>query len=229
MRVIIAGLGDVGTQLAEDLTYREGFELVLIDQDEEKCEALSGEFDALVLHGDGTEPELLESAGAKETDALIATTESDALNMVIAVLGKKFAIPQVVAKLHKTSLRTTARELGVDHVISPKLSAATEITSLLHGYDVLDFSLLVQGGARLLEISPGDYAGNKLKDIDLPEGTLIASILRDGVAHIPRGETTLQENDILIIITESETKEEETKELFGQLRTSQRPNRINED
>lgn len=229
MRIIIAGLGDVGTQLAEDLTFREGFELVLIDQDEEKCEDLSGEYDALVLHGDGTEPEILESAGAKETDALIATTESDALNMVIAVLGKKFDIPQVVAKLEKPSLRTTARELGVDHVISPKLSAATEISSLLHGYDILDFSLLVQGGARLVEISPGNYADKKVKEIDLPEGTLITSILREGVAIIPRGETTLHENDILIIITENENKEEKIKNIFGQLRTTQRPEYVNEN
>ncbi|MFP4136576.1 MAG: potassium channel family protein [Candidatus Acetothermia bacterium] len=229
MRVIIAGLGDVGTQLAEDLTVTKGFELVLIDQDEEKCEDLSGEFDALVLHGDGTEPELLESAGARGTDALIATTDSDALNMVIAVLGKKFSIPRVVAKLQKTSLRTTARELGVDHVISPKISAATEISSLLHGYDVLDFSLLVQGGARLVEISPGELSGNTLSEIELPEGTLIASILREGVAHIPRGDTELQENDILIIITEEESKEEEIKEKFGQLKTSRRPDQINEN
>ncbi|MBS3825419.1 NAD-binding protein [Candidatus Bipolaricaulota bacterium] len=229
MRIIIAGLGDVGTQLAEDLTFREGFELVLIDQDEEKCEDLSGEYDALVLHGDGTEPEILESAGAKETDALIATTESDALNMVIAVLGKKFDISQVVAKLEKTSLRTTARELGVDHVISPKLSAATEISSLLHGYDVLDFSLLVQGGARLIEISPGKYANEKVKELDLPEGILIASILREGVAIIPRGDTTLHENDIMIIITEDEEKEEKIKNTFGQLQTTQRPEYVDEN
>lgn len=229
MRIIIAGLGDVGTQLAEDLTFREGFELVLIDQDEEKCEDLSGEYDALVLHGDGTEPEILESAGAKQTDALIATTESDALNMVIAVLGKKFNIPQVVAKLEKTSLRTTARELGVDHVISPKLSAATEISSLLHGYDVLDFSLLVQGGVRLIEISPGKYANEKLKELDLPEGTLITSILREGVAIIPRGDTTLHENDIMIIITEDEDKEKKIKNTFGQLQTTQRPEYVNEN
>lgn len=223
MRVIIAGLGDIGTQLAEDLTVREGFELVLVDQDEEKCESLSGEYDALVLHGDGTEPELLESAGARQADALIATTDSDALNMVIAVLGKKFDVPRVVAKLNKTSLRTTARELGVDHVISPKVSAATEISSLLHGYDILDFSLLVQGGARLVEISPGELANEKLKDIDLPEGTLITSVLREGVAVIPRGSTELNEDDILIIITESEKKEDKIKELFGELQTGQRP------
>lgn len=226
MRVLIAGLGDIGTQLAEDLTVREGFELVLVDQDEEKCEALSGEYDALVLHGDGTEPELLESAGARKADALIATTDSDALNMVIAVLGKKFEVPRVVAKLNKTSLRTTARELGVDHVISPKVSAATEISSLLHGYDVLDFSLLVQGGARLVEISPGELAGEKIKDIDLPEGALITSVLREGVAVIPRGNTELKEDDILIIITENEKKEDTLKELFGELQTGQRPEKM---
>ena len=229
MRVIIAGLGDIGTQLAEDLTSREGFELVLIDQDEEKCEALSGEYDALVLHGDGTEPELLESAGAKQADALIATTDSDALNMVITVLGKKFNVPRVVSKLSKTSLRTTARELGVDHVISPKISAATEISSLLHGYDILDFSLLVQGGARLVEISPGDLANQKIKDIDLPEGTLITSVFREGVAIIPRGSTKLNENDILIIITENKEKETRIKELFGELQTTKRPDIVNEN
>ncbi len=226
MRVIIAGLGDIGTQLAEDLTAREGFELVLVDQDEEKCESLSGEYDALVLHGDGTEPELLESAGARQANALIATTDSDALNMVIAVLGKKFDVPRVVAKLNKTSLRTTARELGVDHVISPKVSAATEISSLLHGYDILDFSLLVQGGARLVEISPGKLAGEKIENIDLPEGTLITSVLREGVAVIPRGSTDLSEDDILIIITENEKKENKIKELFGELHTGQRPDQI---
>ncbi|MBS3766356.1 NAD-binding protein [Candidatus Bipolaricaulota bacterium] len=226
MRVIIAGLGDIGTQLAEDLTSREGFELVLVDQDQEKCEALSEEYDALVLHGDGTEPELLESAGAREADALIATTNSDALNMVIAVLGKKFNVPKVVAKLSKASLRTTAQELGVDHVISPKISAATEISSLLHGYDVLDFSLLVQGGARLVEMSPGEMAGQKIADIDLPARSLITSVLREGVAIIPRGDTELSEDDILIIITENEEKENQVKEMFGELQTGKRPEQM---
>ncbi len=229
MRVIIAGLGDVGTQLAEDLTNQQGFELVLIDQDEEKCEDLSGEFDALVLNGDGTEPEILESAGAKEADALIATTESDAFNMVIAVLGKKFSVPKVVAKLNRTSLRTTARELGVDYVVSPKLSAATEIVSLLHGYDVLDFSLLVQGGASLVEITPGDMAGKLVSEVDLPEGTLITSVFREGVAIVPRGNTELKENDILVILTENEKKEERIKEIFGELKISERPEQVHED
>ncbi|MBS3765674.1 NAD-binding protein, partial [Candidatus Bipolaricaulota bacterium] len=195
----------------------------------EKCEDLSREYDALVLQGDGTEPELLESGGAREADALIATTGSDSLNMVISTLGKKFAIPNVVAKLNKTGLRTTALELGVDHVISPKLSAATEVSTLLQGYNVLDFSLLVQGGAKMIEISPGPLTGNTLKEIDLPKGTLITAILREGKAIIPQGETKLKAADILILLAENEKKKNQVKNLFGELKIGLRPRAVKEN
>jgi len=228
MRVIITGIGDVGRQLAEDLSNRGGYQLVLIDEDEEKCDELSQELDALVLNGDGTEPEILKKAGVKEADALVATTESDALNMVIAILAKKFSVPQVVVKLNRTGLRTTCRELGVDHVISPKLSAAMEISSLLHGYDVLDFSLLIRGGARMTEIAPGDMVGRRVEEVDLPSGALIIAILREGVATIPKGDTQLQEGDILLILTESEKKMEQLKDIFGQLelKRAKRPGEV---
>jgi len=228
MKVIIAGLGDVGTQLAKDLSAKRRFELILIDRDEERCEDLSQEYDALVLQGDGTEPELLESGGAREADALIATTGSDALNMMICTLGKKFAIPNVVAKLTKTSLRTTALELGVDHVISPKLSAAAEVLSLLQGYNVLDFSLLVQGGVKMIEISPEPLTGNTLKKIDLPQGILITAILRKGKAIIPQGETKLKAADILILLAENEKKKNQVKSLFGELKIGPRAQAIKE-
>ena len=178
MKVIIVGLGDVGTQTAEDLSRRKGFELVLIDSNEERCDRLTGEVDALVINGDGTDPEILEKAGIKEADALVATTNSDALNMVLAILAQRYSVSEVIVKLNKVSLRTACNEIGVDQIISPKLSAAVEITSLLHGYDVLDFSLLVRGGSRLTEINPGELVGKKVDEINLPEGILIVSILR---------------------------------------------------
>ncbi|MFP4646875.1 MAG: potassium channel family protein [Candidatus Acetothermia bacterium] len=222
MRVIITGMGDIGTQLAEDLSSRGGFELVLIDKNEAKCQALSQEMDALVLNGDGTEPGILDKAGATNADSLIATTESDALNMVIAILGKKFSIPQVVVKLNKMGLRTACQEIGVDHVISPKLSAAMEITSLLHGYDVLDFSLLIRGGARLSEMTPGEMEGHTIEEIDLPDGALVIAILRDNVATIPKGKTKLRKEDILLILAENDKTLESVINIFGDLKTADR-------
>lgn len=228
MKVIVTGMEDTGRQLAEELSSHGEFELVLIDDDEERCEALSQEIDALVIHGDATEPEILEEAGAREADALIATTESDALNMVIAILGKRFSIPKVIVKLNKIGLRTTCQEIGIDHVISPTISAATEILHLLRGENVLDLSLPIKGGMRLIEITPGEMTGRQIGEIEFPGGTLLISILRKDVAIMPRGRTKLDESDILLILAEDEERMGKIKEMFGELKKTGRPIELDE-
>jgi trk system potassium uptake protein TrkA len=222
MRVIIVGMGSIGTQLAKDLSQRVAMELVLIDSNEEKCEDLSRDFDALVLHGDGTEQGLLNKADAREADALVATTESDALNTVVGMMAKKLNVPKIVVKLNDVNLRTACKEIGIDYIISPTISAATEISSVLHGYDILDFSLLIRGGTRLIELSPGDTAGKKIKDIDLPEGSLIISIIREESAVVPKGNSEILENDILLILAENEKILERLKDIFGELKKARR-------
>ena len=222
MRVIIVGMGSIGTQLAKDLSQRVGMELVLIDSNEEKCEDLSRDFDALVLHGDGTEAGLLNKAGAREADALVATTEADALNTVIGMMAKKLDVPKIVVKLNDMNLRTACKEIGIDHIISPTLSAATEISSVLYGYDILDFSLLIRGGTRLIELSPGDTVGMKIKDIDLPAGSLIISIIRESAAVVPKGNAEIMEDDILLILAENEKILAKLKDIFGELKKAKR-------
>lgn len=222
MRVIIVGLGGIGNQLAKDLSQRSDMELVLIDSNEEKCEDLSRDFDALVMYGDGTETELLNKAGAREADALVATTNSDALNTVIGMMAKKLKVPKVVVKLNNVNLRTACKEIGIDYIISPTISAATEISNIFHGYDILDFSLLIRGGTRLIELSPGETVDKKIKNIDLPEGSLIISIIRENSAIVPQGDTEIMEDDILLILAESEKILDKLKDIFGELKKARR-------
>jgi trk system potassium uptake protein len=215
VRVIIAGIGSVGKELAINLSQQANMELVLIDSNEEKCEDLSRDFDALVLHGDGTESDILDKAGAREADALIASTESDALNTVIGMLAKKMKVPRVIVKLADNNLRIACKEIGIDHIVSPTSSAVTEISSLLHGHEILDFSLLIKGGTRLIDLSPGKKADKKIRDIDLPSGSLIISIVRDYHIIVPKGNTQLLENDVLLILAESEKIANKIKSIFG--------------
>jgi len=222
MRVIIVGIGSIGRELARNLSQRSNMELVLIDSDEEKCEDLSRDFDALVLHGDGTESNLLDKAGARKADALIASTESDPLNTVIGMMAKKMKVPKVVVKLTDINLRTVCKEIGVDYIVSPTLSAATEISSLLYGHEILDFSILIRGGSRLIELSPGKTAGKKIRNIDLPMGSLIISIIREDHAIIPKGNTEILENDILLILAESDKIANKLKDIFGELKVAPR-------
>ena len=218
MRIIIVGMGNVGRQLAELLSREKNNQLVLIDKDRELCEQLATKYDALVLQGDGTEPELLRQAGAKEADALVATTESDALNTVIAMLGRQFDVPKIIVKLNDLGLRPACQEIGVDAIVSPSLSAASEILSIIHGYHWLDFSIIVRAGAKLAELTPAAATGQRLADLALPHGSLIVSIIRQDKAIVPHGGIKLREGDLLVVLAEDEKTLEKVRAILQEPR-----------
>ena len=214
MRIIIAGIGDIGRELAGMLNRRGGHELVLIDSDEKVCETLAADIDGLVLHGDGTDPVLLKKAGLAEADALVATTPSDPINTVIAMLGHRLGVAKIIVKLNKVGLRAACQEIGVTHIIAPKIAAAAEIVSALHGLQQLDFSLAIQGGLRLIEIDAANAAGKTLSELQLPDDLLIVAIQRGPEVHIPRGSSKIEENDILLVLAESKESEERLKKII---------------
>jgi trk system potassium uptake protein TrkA len=216
MRVIIVGMGHVGSQLARELSQRKAVELVLIDSDAERCRTLADELDALVLEGDGTDPDLLKKADVKNADALVAATHSDALNTVVAMLGKQFSVETIIVKLDEVGLRTACQEIGVSHIISPKLSAVTEIISVLYGYNVLDFSMLIKGGVRLGELRGGEMTGKRLEEIEFPPGTLVIAVFRDDRIVVPAGQARIQEDDRLLIIAETEKSLSAVRNLWKQ-------------
>ncbi len=215
MRVVIVGLGDTGRDLAKYLMQRGTNEIVLIDLDEERCEQLAGEIDALVLKGDGTDPEILEKAQLKEADALVATTGSDAINTVIAMLGHRMGVEKIIVKLNDIGLRAACQEIGVKRIVTPKISAAAEILASLYGYDNLNFSLVVRGGLNLVDIEAGRAKGKKLEELDMPDGCLVVSVVRDDNVLIPRGKTRIEENDLLYVLVENDSVLKKVREIFG--------------
>ncbi len=217
MRVVIVGAGDIGRELAENLIRRGGNEVVLIDSDEKRAEQLASELDALVLHGDGTNPELLKKARIEEADALIATTGSDAINTVIAMLGHRMGVQNIIVKLNDVGLRAACQEIGVRKIIAPKISAAAEIFASLYGFDRLDFSLVVRGGLRLAELDVGTAQGKRLQELELPQGALVVAVLRGEQALIPRGETKLEKDDVLLLLAEGESALESVRQKLSPL------------
>ncbi|UCF48735.1 MAG: NAD-binding protein [Myxococcales bacterium] len=204
MRVIIVGIGDIGYELARDLTRSGSHELVLIDNDEARCEDLSQEFDAFVLEGDGTHPELLQKALIEESDALVASTNSDALNTVIAMLAKRFGVPTIIVKLKDLGLRAACQEMGVARIIAPSISAAAEIFGALHGFGRPDLSLVTRGGLRFVELEVQGIDGTSLAELDVPHGVLVLTVVRGEEVLLARGKTRLQQGDLLLLLVENE-------------------------
>ena len=215
MKIIVVGLGPLGRRLADELSGKKGVELVLLDRDEATCKAAAERYDALVLQGDGTSPELLSKAGAQEAEALIAATGSDALNTVVGLLAKQAGTKEVVVVLNDLALRTACQAIGVDKVVSPVLAAASEIKGYVLGERVLDFSVAVSSGARVAELSPGPLSGKKLGEIPLPKGVAIPVILREGKAIVPEAGTTLRQEDVLVVLAEDDRRLETARALFA--------------
>jgi trk system potassium uptake protein TrkA len=136
MRIIIVGAGDTGIDLARKLGDRENVDLVIIDTDEKRCDLASNELNALVLKGDGTDPEILKQAQISEADVLVALTGSDPLNTVVSMLGRRFDVKKIMVKLNGLALRSACQSIGVYKIITPKISTADEILALLRGNDV---------------------------------------------------------------------------------------------
>lgn len=215
MKVLIVGAGGIGMELARILARRKDNEIVIIESDEALARAASAELDALVLHGDGTHPEILAKAGLANSDALVAVTGEDAINTVIAMLAHRAGVSRIVVKLDDVALMAACKEVGVTDVIAPRLASAAHIASVLYGFHRLDFSLLARGGLQLVEILVARAAGKKLSEIVLPPESLVAAIVRGPDTLLARGQTKLEEGDTLLVLVENDAALEKVRELLG--------------
>lgn len=220
MRIIIVGAGDIGWSLMASLREQGRDDVVVIDSDEKRCEQVAAEFDALVLTGDGTAPEMLAKAKIGDADALVATTGSDPINTVVAMLGRQNDVETIIVKLKGAGLRPACQEIGVSRIVSPSISAAAEIHSMLGGTRRLDFSVAARGDLRLADLDVGEAAGGALDRLDLPEEALVVAVLRNDEAVFPRHDLKLHEGDVLLVLVADESALDEVRDQVGGNRQS---------
>lgn len=204
MRIVIVGAGSIGCGLAEDLSRRGGNEVVLVEVDEQRCQVVSSKVDGLVLHGDGTDPEMLEKAQLREASALVACTGSDALNTVIAMLGRLAGVKKIVVKLDDLGLHAACQEIGVTRIVAPKLAATATMLSALYGTESLDLSLISHGGLELVELPAGDLVDKKLADLEVQDDAVLVAVLRGKQLLLPRPSLAVEAGDLLLALVEGE-------------------------
>lgn len=216
MRVIIAGAGAIGHQVLRDLARDRDNEIVVVDTDEDRCEELSEEFDALVVHGDASDPAILEQAQVGEADALVVTTGSDAINTVIATLGHLHEVGTIVVKIRTNALRAALEEVDVSAIVAPTMAAAARIHAALYGSERTDLSLLVQGGLRLTELRVGrDGEGTTVGELDVPDGAVLVAVVHGDDARVARADVELAEGDLLLALVETDDALERVNRLLG--------------
>ncbi len=207
--VFIIGGGRIAFYLLVQLE-RLGMSCKVVEKGAERCRELAEEFPhSLIIHGDGTDPELLTEERMASSDAFIALTNRDEDNLIISLYAHQAGVSKVVAKSSRQNYTAIARSAGVESVVSPKLATAGLILRFIRGLQnskgtVMTALYRIAGGkAEAMEFLVSSATRNlkvPLKSLKLRKGVLIAVIVRNGTVIIPEGSTCLEQGDDVIVI-----------------------------
>lgn len=212
MFAVIVGGGKVGSYIAQVL-HEEKYDVTIIEQDSVVCARLRKETDASVMCGDGCEPHVLEDAGTKQADVVIAVTGHDEDNLVVCLLAKReFNVPMVIGRINNPKNEWLfTKKWGVDVAVSSPHIIARLLQEEITLGDVVSLLKLHKGDVALLECTLPESSklqDVEIKDIAFPSGCIIASIIRGKEIIVPRGDTRLQAKDELLIVTSSESQDQ---------------------
>ncbi len=200
--VMIAGGGKTGYYLAKRLD-EFGVSVKIIEVDRDRCQYLSEHLnDVLVLHGNATDPVLLEEENIDEMDAFVSATGFDEENLLLALMANQHNIEDVVAKISRKSYSSLIEKLGVSMALNPQDISASNVLRYVQGSKRILFSKLIQGQAEFIEILADKdmkLTNTPMAELDLPEGALIVAVHRGDESIVPDGSTVIEEGDKVII------------------------------
>ncbi|MFB6123855.1 MAG: TrkA family potassium uptake protein [Haloferacaceae archaeon] len=221
MYIVIVGAGDIGTPLTEIATTG-GNEVVVIERDEAKADRAAANYDCLVINDDATSKETLEDAGVDRADALISTTDQDATNIMVCLLGQELEVPDIVSVVHNPDHMGIFRQIGVNTMENPQRLIAEYLYRAVKRPSIVDY-MRIGETAEVFEIEVDDDADVVGKTIQtaaqeglFPEDVFIVAIEREGEENpvTPRGNTAIHAGDLLTVYSERGATPEVT-DVFG--------------
>lgn len=222
MNVILIGGGETieTVYFLAKLFARRKYQIAIVNPHPTEAQMLARQVKATVILGDGSDPAVLEEAGARRADVVLSLTPYDPDNLVACQIAQKmYGVPRTMALANDPENEAVFRQLGITEVFS----ATRVIGSLIEGQTVSDEITYLfpadEGRLNVTEVVLGEgapAAGKTLQELVLPQDSLVACIIRDGQALVPRGENRLQVADRLILITMPESQEELIRALAGQ-------------
>jgi len=203
-RVMIAGGSDIGLRLASALEGR--LNVKLIEPDKTRAKYLSGILKhTLVLRGDESDAELLESEGIDEVDLFVAATTRDDRNIIASLLAKRLGATRVVALIHKSAYVDLLERSNIDIVIGLAEAAISDILSHVRRADVDAAHSLRRGASEALEVivhgdrSTSQVVGRKVEEINWPVGATLGAIVRGERVIMAHHDEVIEAEDHLVI------------------------------
>ena len=213
MYVIVAGAGKVGWNLARELISKD-VEVTLIESNHERFRVVEEELEHAAAHGDASELWVLERAGIQRADLVVAVTGDDEDNILICpVAREKYGVQRIVARVNNPRNLPTFKLLGIQPAVS-----ATDLILRLIEHEVPEYGLvhllaLEEEHLEIIEfeVDPtAEATGKRISDLDLPDGSLVISIIRGNAGFVPKVDTVIEQGDTVMLILDPGLESEVT-------------------
>ncbi len=203
MYIIIVGGGKVGYYLAKTLLNQE-HEILIIEKDKRKFDALTLEFGGIVMRGDGSDSLVMEEAGMARAEMVIAVTGDDEDNLMICQMAKKkFNVVRTISRINNPKNERIFKVLGIDTTVSVTDLILAQIEREIPAHSLVHLLTLREAGATFLEAKVPENSpviGKPLRSLGIPDDCVIPLVIRNGKAIVPYGETQLLAGDEVIAV-----------------------------
>lgn len=208
LNIIIVGCGKVGITLIEQLV-QEGHDITIIDRNSQKVQEVANLYDVMGIAGNGASYSVQMEAGIKDTDLIIAVTESDELNLLCCTVAKQVGNCAAIARVRTPDYSKEAgylrEKLGLTLIINPELEAAKEIARILYLPTALEVNSFAHGQAELIKFKIPEV--NVLNGItvaflgkNITNDILICAVERNGKVYIPDGDFLMLAGDVISFV-----------------------------
>ena len=192
-----------------DYLRRDTRRLKIVDSNYANCKRLAEEYpDAVVINSDVSEEGFFEEEALAGTDLIITTTDNPELNILVAIYAKTLGIKRSIALVNKFNYLAVASRLGADVIISPKYSVVNTILKFIRRGKVKSVHSIFGGLAEVIESTldgSRGFVGRKLRDVKMPENSLIVAVMRNGSHIVPHSDYTLRDGDKLTMVAKTES------------------------
>ncbi|MFO0792602.1 MAG: Trk system potassium transporter TrkA [Candidatus Brocadiaceae bacterium] len=210
MKIVIVGAGAVGFNLAKQLS-KEGHDISVVERDMELVRRIAEKLDVFVVSGSASSPSVLQEAGIKKADLVLAVTNSDEINIVVCMLSHSYNVKTKIARLRNPEFSGDLAVLHqngfhIDHVVNPETITINSILNIIGTPGAIYVADFTEGDILLRGFNvPADapIVGKKLselKEVGASDSFLIVAIQRSEEMVIPTGETKLMPHDNIFVL-----------------------------
>ena len=203
MKAVIIGAGSLSV-MTTSLLLKRGHQVVIIEQNIERIEALTDELSCGFIHGDGSKPAILKEADPADTDFLFTLTESDRTNIIASMVGHSLGFKRVVTKIIDPEFEHICIELGLTDLIMPSLTIGRFLADMLEGRDLLELSAMIKDEARIFSFVAREQDLGTIGELKLPKMCRVICFYRDEKFNLADDDSTeLKQDDEVVILTHS--------------------------